>query len=158
MDDTLFKIVLVSPEIPWNVGAIGRTCVGLGLELIIIKPSLVDITDKAVKRAGLDYWPFVKIKTYESWDDFLATEKPMAENLFFLSTKASEVYYNAGYSKGCYVVFGAESKGLPEFYHKTYAGRFFKLPMFSEKIRSYNLANTATTVAFEALRQINYSR
>ena len=156
MNNHGIKIVLVSPEIPWNTGAIGRTCVALGAELIVIKPTLIDFSDKAVKRAGLDYWQYVQLKIYEDWSDFIAKESPKNESLFFLSTKAKTTYYEAGYKQGSYLVFGAESKGLPSFYHETYADRFFKLPMFSEHIRSLNLANTATAVAYEALRQISY--
>ncbi len=149
------KIVLVSPEIPWNTGAIGRTCVGMNLELIIIGPTIIDLSDKAVKRAGLDYWPHVRLKQYKSWDEFLVKENVEPENLFFFSTKAEKLIYDAKFERGCYLVFGSESKGLPQFYHETYASRFFKIPMYSDKIRSLNLANTATAVAFEAIRQIN---
>jgi tRNA (cytidine/uridine-2'-O-)-methyltransferase len=154
MNNHNLKIVLVSPEIPWNTGAIGRTCVALGMELIVIKPTLIDFSDKTLKRAGLDYWQYVKLKFYENWDEFLAAEKPANDDLFFLSTKAKKLYYDAGYKQGAYLVFGAESKGLPQFYHETYTDRFFILPMYSEHIRSLNLANTATAVAYEALRQI----
>lgn len=155
MSEALFKIVLISPEIPWNVGAIGRTCVALDLELIIIKPTLVDISDKAVKRAGLDYWPHVKIKLYENWQEFLDKEQP--KDLFFFSTKATKLHYEAKYKPGCYLLFGAESKGLAEEYHHDYANDMVKLPMFSDSIRSLNLANTVTASAYEALRQIKFS-
>ena len=149
-----FKIVLVSPQIPWNTGAIGRTCVALDLELIIIHPCGFDFDDAKVKRAGLDYWEFVKLKHYANWKEFLEVEKPQADKLFFLSTKAKQIYYDAGFSEGCYVVFGSETKGLDEFYHRTYQDNFYKMPMYSDKIRSLNLANSATAVAYEVLRKI----
>lgn len=155
-NEPFFKIVLISPEIPWNVGAIGRTCVGLNLELIIIKPTLVDLTDKAVKRAGLDYWPHVKIKMYKSWQEFLDTEQPESDKLFFFSTKAEKLVFEASFKPGCYLCYGAESKGLSESYHRDYATNMVKLPMFSEHIRSLNLANSVTASAYEALRQIRF--
>jgi len=130
--------------------------VALGARLIIIKPTLVDLSDKAVKRAGLDYWPHVDLKMYESWDEFLAGEKIEEEKLYFLSTKADKTLFETEITERPYLVFGAESKGLPEFYHKTYGKRLFKLPMYGEQIRSLNLANTVTAVAYEAVRQINF--
>ena len=157
MAKPLFNIVLVSPEIPWNVGAIGRTCVALGARLIIIKPSLVDVSDKAVKRAGLDYWPFVDLKIYENWGQLIEQEKVENEKLYFLSTKAEEILFETKIEEGSYLVFGGESKGLPEFYHTEYKERFFKLPMYGDKIRSLNLANTVTAVAYETVRQIKFS-
>ncbi len=154
MNKPLLKIVLVSPEIPWNTGAIGRTCVALDAELIIIKPTLIDFSDKAVKRAGLDYWQYVRLKIYENWDEFLSKENVSRETLFFLSTKAQKLHYEAGFTQGAYLVFGAESKGLPARFHEEYSDRMFKLPMFSGHVRSLNLANTAAVVAYEAVRQI----
>jgi tRNA (cytidine/uridine-2'-O-)-methyltransferase len=147
------KIVLVSPEIPWNTGAIGRTCVALDIELVIIKPTIIDFSDKAVKRSGLDYWQHVKLNICEDWDDFLKKYKPKENELFFHSTKAEKLHFDAPYNRNSFLVFGSETKGLPEFYHKTYPGHFYKLPMFSPHIRSLNLANTATTVAYEAIRK-----
>ncbi len=150
----MFSIVLVSPEIPWNVGAIGRTCVALGARLVIIGPTLVDLSDKAVKRAGLDYWPHVDLRIYAGWDEFLRDENP--KNLFFFSTKANKVVFEAKIVKDSYLVFGAESKGLPSSFHSTYADRLYKFPMYGKEIRSLNLANTVTAAAYEAVRQINF--
>lgn len=148
------KIVLVSPEIPWNVGAIGRTCVALNMELVIIKPCNIDFNDAAVKRSGLDYWEHVKLTICESWEDFLDKLKPQENELFFHSTKAEKLHYQATYNKNSFLVFGSETKGLDSFYHQNYPSNFYKLPMFSDKIRSLNLANTATSVSYEALRRI----
>jgi tRNA (cytidine/uridine-2'-O-)-methyltransferase len=155
MSEHNLKIVLVSPEIPWNTGAIGRTCVALDMELIIIKPTNIDLeNDAAVKRSGLDYWEHVKLTICESWDDFLEKYKPQNSDLFFHSTKAKKLYYDAPYSQNSFLIFGSETKGLAEFYHQNYSENFYKLPMLSEHIRSLNLANTATAVAFEAIRRL----
>ena len=150
-----FKIVLFAPEIPGNTGSIGRTCVALGIELILIKPYGFDLSEKAVRRAGLDYWKHVKIKEYENFDDFLEEESPTREQLFFFENNVEQDFYNAGYIENCYLIFGSETKGLPQKYYDAYMDRMFHLPMYSEHIRSLNLSNTATTVAYECLRCLN---
>lgn len=150
-----FKIVLHTPEIPGNTGSIGRTCLALGLELILIKPYGFDLSEKAVRRAGLDYWKHVKIKEFENFEEFLEKENPPLAKLLFFENNVAQNFYDAPYSEGCYIVFGAETKGLPKEFYQTYKDQIFELPMFSEKIRSLNLSNTATAVAFEALRCIN---
>lgn len=152
-----FKIVLYTPEIPGNTGSIGRTCVALGIELILIKPYGFDLTEKAVRRAGLDYWKYVNIREYESWPDFLKTEKPELEQLIFFENNVNQNFYNANYSENCYLIFGAETKGLPPEIYAEYINRMYHLPMFSEHIRSLNLSNTVTTVAYECLRHLSYS-
>lgn len=156
MSNTKFKIVLVTPEIPGNTGSIGRTCVALGLELILIKPYGFDIDEKAVRRAGLDYWKHVPLKEFNSWDDFLEKEKPPREKLLFFENNVDQNHYDANYSKDCYLVFGCETKGVPKYFYEDYKDRMFHLPMYSEHIRSLNLSNTATAVAYEALRQISF--
>lgn len=154
---SLFNIVLVAPEIPGNTGSIGRTCVALGLRLILIEPIAFDLSEKAVRRAGLDYWKHVNLSIYQDWDDFLKNEKPDEENLFLFSRFSQQsVYYDANYTEGCYLIFGSETKGLPQAYQENYPNRFFALPMFSEHIRSLNLSNAATTAAYEALRVIKF--
>jgi tRNA (cytidine/uridine-2'-O-)-methyltransferase len=157
MQQKNFKIVLYTPEIPGNTGSIGRTCVALGLELILIKPYGFDIDEKAVRRAGLDYWKHVKIKEFNSWQDFIDSEKPIREKLIFLENNVNQSHYEANYAEDCYLVFGSETKGLPKSFYTDYEDRMYHLPMFSDHIRSLNLSNTATAVAFEALRQINHS-
>ena len=149
------KFVLVSPEIPWNTGAIGRTAVALDMQLVIIKPTTINFSSAAVKRSGLDYWQHVRLTICESWEDFLAKYSPQNNELFFHSTKAQKLHYNAPYNANSYLIFGSETKGLPELYHQTYPENFYKLPMFSEHIRSLNLENTATAVAYEAIRKQN---
>ena len=152
-----FKLVLYAPEIPGNTGSIGRTCVALGLELILIKPYGFDLSEKAVRRAGLDYWKHVQIKEFESWSDFLEKEKPKREQLIFFENNVNQNFYQANYSENCYLIFGAETKGLPKEIYENYFDRMYHLPMFSEHIRSLNLSNAATTAAYECLRQLSYS-
>lgn len=152
-----FKIVLVAPEIPGNTGSIGRTCVALDLELILIKPLGFDISEKAVRRAGLDYWKHVNIKIYENFEDFKANEKPEVEQMFFFSKNAKKTLFEAKFKTDCYLIFGSETKGLDDHIFKDYPESLVTLPMFSEHIRSLNLSNVATAAAYEALRQISFS-
>lgn len=152
----LFKIVLYTPEIPGNTGSIGRTCVALNLELVLIGPYGFDLSEKAVRRAGLDYWKYVKIKEYNSWREFLDCEKPDRSKLFFFENHQKQNFYTANYSDDCYLIFGAETKGIPNEIIEEYKDRTFCLPMYSDKIRSLNLSNTATAVAFECLRHLKF--
>jgi tRNA (cytidine/uridine-2'-O-)-methyltransferase len=149
-----FKIVLVAPEIPGNTGSIGRTCVALDLELILIKPLAFDISEKAVRRAGLDYWKHVNLKTYENFDDFIASENPKIEKMFFFSKTVEKTLFEAKFTDNCYLIFGSETKGLPKNIMDTYHDSLITLPMYSEHIRSLNLSNAVTAAAYEALRQI----
>lgn len=148
-----FKLVLYNPVIPGNTGSIGRTCVALDIELILIKPYGFEISEKTVRRAGLDYWKFVSLKEYDSWDSFMKTESPKPCDLFFLSKFASKSYFTADFNSNSYLIFGSETKGLPENIFNDYPQNFHSIPMYSDKIRSLNLANAATTVAYEALRK-----
>ncbi len=151
-----FKIVLVAPEIPGNTGSIGRTCVALNLELILIKPLAFDISEKAVRRAGLDYWKHVKLTTYENFEEFVQTEKPNANKLFFFSKTVDKTLFEAKFSENCYLIFGSETKGLPKEIMDKYHDSLITLPMFSEHIRSLNLSNAVTAAAYETLRQISF--
>lgn len=147
-----FKIVLFAPEIPGNTGSIGRTCVALNLELLLIKPYGFEIDEKAVRRAGLDYWKFVQIREFDSWEDFLIREKPPREKLLFFENTGEKLHYEAPYEKDCYLLFGGETRGFSYELEDEYRSSFYKLPMFSENIRSLNLSNVATTVAYECMR------
>jgi len=151
-----FKIVLVAPEIPGNTGSIGRTCVALDLELILIKPLAFDIDEKAVRRAGLDYWKYVQLKIYESWEDFIEKETPEREKLFLFSRFATKPLFHVKILKDSYLVFGSETKGLDSKIKEQFSSQLVTLPMNSEHIRSLNLANAATAAAYEALRQISF--
>ncbi len=151
-----FKIVLVAPEIPGNTGSIGRTCVALDLELILIKPLAFDISEKAVRRAGLDYWKYVKLTVYENWDEFVQKENPEKENMFLFSRFAQKPLFDVKIKENCYLIFGSETKGLPEEIKDEFVDQLVTMPMYSEHIRSLNLSNCATAAAYEALRQIGF--
>jgi tRNA (cytidine/uridine-2'-O-)-methyltransferase len=146
----VFNIVLYCPEIPGNTGTIGRTCVALGLKLHIIHPISFDLSEKAVRRAGLDYWKHVQLYEYENWNDFLNKTNP--ENLIYFSRFAEKTYYQAPYQEDCFLVFGSETSGLPK--EVVEIEKSYSLPSFSEHIRSLNLSNTVTAAAYESLRQI----
>lgn len=155
MNDKI-NIVLVAPDIPGNTGSIGRTCVALNARLILIRPYGFDLSEKSVRRAGLDYWKYVDLVEYNSFEEFIESENPNLGNMFLYTKNADSVYYQGEYKKGCYLIFGSETKGLDKTILSKYKERTFVLPMFSDKIRSLNLSNAATTVAYEALRQIDY--
>ena len=146
------KIVLVTPEIPYNTGAIGRTCVALNLELILIKPYGFSLDEKAVRRAGTDYWKYVTLSEYDSWQDFLDDRKPGRESLCFFEEHGGQTLYDANYQQDGYLVFGCESKGLSLDILKGMEDRTFRLPMLDTRVRSLNLANVATAVVYQTLR------
>lgn len=151
-----FNIVLVSPEIPGNTGSIGRTCVALNLKLHLIKPLGFDLSEKAVKRAGLDYWKYVNINIYENWDEFLEKNNPDPNLLFFFSKFGSKNYFTAEFKENCYLIFGSETLGLPLNIQELYENRLYLMPMYSEHIRSLNLSNVVTAASYEALRKIKF--
>ena len=148
-----FSIVLVRPEIPHNTGAIGRLCVGLGVPLHLIRPLGFHLDDQSVARAGLDYWPFLDLTVHDTWDDYLAAERP--ERLFFLSTHGEKSLYDASFSAGDALVFGCESAGLPKELYERYRESLFRIPMPGEHARSINLANAVSIAAYECYRQLN---
>ncbi len=145
-------IVLVQPEIPGNTGAVGRTCVALDAELVLIHPLGFHITDARVKRSGLDYWPHVKLAEFRDWDSFVEARQPRAEQLFLFEEHASISFYEPEYPEDAILVFGKETTGIPPAIWQCYPGRQFHLPMRSEHIRSLNLANTVAAAAYQALR------
>jgi len=152
MSDPRMKIVLVTPEIPYNTGAIGRTCVALELELILIKPYGFSIEEKAVRRAGMDYWKHVQLSQYDSWQSFLGDRRPPRESLYFFEEHGAQSVYTPDYQQDAYLVFGCESKGLPIAILDGMDDRIFNLPMRSPLVRSLNLANVATAVVYQAMR------
>lgn len=154
MKETRFNIVLYAPDIPGNTGSIGRTCVALGLRLILIKPYGFDLSDKAVRRAGLDYWKHIELTEYENWEEFILNESPV--NMILFSKTAEKIFYDAPYKENCYLVFGSETVGLPEALITEQKEHLYSLPQYSKHIRSLNLSNVATTAAYEALRQISF--
>lgn len=147
------KIVLVAPEIPGNTGSIGRTCVALNMELILIKPLAFDIDEKAVRRAGLDYWKYVQLKTYENFEEFFEQENPSIDQMFLFSRFAKKSFFQCTIPKNSYLIFGSETKGLPISVKEKFSEQLVTMPMYSEHIRSLNLSNVATAVAYEAIRQ-----
>jgi tRNA (cytidine/uridine-2'-O-)-methyltransferase len=146
------SIILIQPEIPGNTGAVGRTCVALGMELILIHPLGFDISDKQVKRAGLDYWPHVNLTEYASWDAFIAARTPRPDQLFLFEEFGSRSFYEPDYPDDAMLVFGKETTGIPKPIIARHEDRLFHLPMRSDVIRSLNLANTVTAAAYQALR------
>lgn len=147
------NIVLYHPQIPGNTGSIGRTCVALDARLILIKPLGFDLSEKALRRAGLDYWKYVDLVCYDSWEHFMLSEKPEVTDLYFLSRFAKKSYFKANLSGHPYLIFGSETKGLPQILKDEYPQHFFTMPMTSSHIRSLNLSNAATAVIYEAYRQ-----
>jgi tRNA (cytidine/uridine-2'-O-)-methyltransferase len=145
-------IILIQPEIPGNTGAVGRTCVALDMELILIHPLGFEISDKRVKRSGLDYWPHVRLTEYASWDAFLEARTPRPDQLFLFEEFGSRSFYEPDYPDDAMLVFGRETKGIPRSIIAQHEDRLFRLPMRSEVIRSLNLANTVSAAAYQALR------
>lgn len=146
----VLNIVLVEPEIPMNTGNIARTCAATGTALHLIKPLGFDLSDAAVKRAGLDYWEMVDVTVYEDLEDFF-TRHPDPD-LWLTTTKAAVKYCDVPYRDGCFLFFGKETAGLPQTFLDRFAHRCVRLPMQSDA-RSLNLANTAAILTYEALRQ-----
>ncbi len=146
----MLNIVLVEPEIPMNTGNIARTCAATGSVLHLVEPLGFDISDRAVKRAGLDYWHLVDVRVYSCLDEFF--ERTGAADLWLMSTKAPRAYTEAAFADGCYLMFGKETRGLPEDFLLQHVERAVRIPMICEA-RSLNLANSVAIVAYEALRQ-----
>ena len=146
----MVNIVLHEPEIPMNTGNIARTCAATRSRLHLIKPLGFDISDKAVKRAGLDYWHMVEIFVYENLDDFL--DKNGDSNIWLATTKAPRSYCEAEFTDDCYIILGKETAGLPKEFREKYRDRCIRIPM-REDARSLNLANSAAILCYEALKQ-----
>ena len=147
----MLNIVLFEPEIPHNTGAIARTCAATGARLHLIKPLGFDISDKMVKRCGLDYWWLVDISVYENIDEYF--EKNGDENLWLATTKAPVDYSDADFTtENVSIMFGKETAGLPQWLREKYRERCIRIPMISDA-RSLNLSNSAAILAYEALRQ-----
>tara|TARA_Y100001934_G_scaffold238930_1_gene292228 strand:+ start:213 stop:665 length:453 start_codon:yes stop_codon:yes gene_type:complete len=146
------KIVLVEPEIPHNTGAIGRTCVALDLELILIKPLGFAIDNASVARSGTRYWKHVNLSQYDNWCDFIKQRRPKKEEILFFEETGTTSFYDAEYSKGAYLIFGSESKGLPQAIIRTMADRVYFLPMKNSRVKSLNLSNAVTAAIYQAMK------
>ena len=149
----MLNIVLVEPEIPQNCGNIARTCAATGCRLHLIRPLGFDISEKAVRRAGLDYWNMVEVFDYENLADFFARND--VTEMWCLSTKAPRCHVEAQYHDGCYLFFGKETKGLPEDFLNAHYDSCVRIPMKSDA-RSLNLSNAVAITVYEALRQLDF--
>ena len=146
------NIVLYKPEIPQNTGNIARTCVLTDSVLHLIKPLGFSIDDKVVKRSGLDYWKDLKLEVHESYEDFMA--KYGEQRIFLATTHGGKFYNEESYKPGDFIMFGKESSGVPEEVHNAHKG--IRIPMIKTSTRSLNLSNTVCTIAYEALRQMDF--
>lgn len=152
----MFNIVLFEPEIPHNTGAAGRLALATGASLHLIKPLGFSIDATAVKRAGLDYWEEVDLHVWENWDEFMKSLRP-SDSLYYLTTKTESTCYEAVFKKGDYLVFGPESRGLPEpMIHKN-SDTCLSIPMEPGSTRSLNLATAVSIVLYEGIRQLKFS-
>ncbi len=152
-------IVFVNPEIPPNTGNIARTCAATGSTLHLVKPLGFDISDRALKRAGLDYWPYVTLEVHESLDDFMKKYGPEGENkrMWLATTKGAKRYDTVEYRDEDMFLFGRETAGLPRDFIAEHVGSAIRIPMSADtRLRSFNLANSANIILFEALRQLGY--
>ena len=145
-------IVLVQPEIPGNTGAVGRTCVALGMDLVLIHPLGFEIDDARVKRSGLDYWQHIRLTEYADWAAFVADRHPRPDQMFLFEEYASRSFYKPDYPSDAILVFGQETKGIPASVVEAHGDALVRLPMRSDKVRSLNLANTVAAAAYQALR------
>jgi len=150
------NIVLFQPEIPQNTGNIGRTCVLTDCKLHLIKPLGFSLDEKQLKRAGLDYWPFLELEIHESYAAL--REKYKDATFYYSTTKASKFYSDVEYKKGDFIIFGRESSGLPDSIRDSDPERCIRVPMINTTSRSLNLSNTVAIVTYEALRQIGFPK
>lgn len=150
------NIVMVEPEIPQNTGNVARTCAATGARLHLVKPMGFEIDDKKLKRAGLDYWHLLDITYYESLDEFMEIHKD--DTMFYFTTKAPRAYTEVDYPDDVYLLFGKETKGLPEsLLAEHYDDRCVRIPMIDEA-RSLNLSNAVAIATYEFLRQKDFDK
>ena len=147
-------VVLVHPEIHWNTGNAGRTCLATGATLHLIEPLGFSLREREVKRAGLDYWEYVDVRTWRSWEAF-EQELPALGDAYFFSTKATRLFWDAplGASNDVVLVFGRETGGLPSELHERYRDRFVRMPIVSPRVRSLNLSTSVAIALYEVMRQ-----
>ena len=150
----MIHVVLVHPEIHWNTGNAGRTCLATGATLHLVEPLGFSLDEKQVRRAGLDYWEHVDLRVWPSWDAF-ERELPRLGEPFFFSTRATRVFWDAplGQPGDVVLIFGRETGGLPAELHEAYADRFYTFPMRSPHVRSLNLSTSVALAVYEVLRQ-----
>ena len=149
------NIVFLEPEIPPNTGNIARTCAATGTKLHLVEPLGFSIDDKSVKRAGLDYWPYVDLEVHESLDAFM--EKYGDKRLWLATTKGGHIYADVEFEDGDFILFGRETKGLPKEFVEEHIETAIRIPMSADtRTRSFNLSNSANIILFEALRQLGF--
>ena len=148
------NVVLVHPVIPQNTGSIARLTAAARTRLHLIEPLGFELSDRYLKRAGLDYWPEVDCTVYKNWSEFLEQTGCSSDKLWLLSKKAAKSYHQVNFNEGDYLVFGSETVGLPQELHDQYPERRLLIPMDNPNIRSLNLANAASIVLYEARRQL----
>ncbi|MHC6178485.1 tRNA (uridine(34)/cytosine(34)/5-carboxymethylaminomethyluridine(34)-2'-O)-methyltransferase TrmL [Clostridium sp. JNZ X4-2] len=148
------NIVLFEPEIPQNTGNIARTCVLTGSRLHLIKPLGFSLDEKHLRRAGLDYWKYLNLSLYDSYEEL--REKYKQGIFYFSTTHGKNFYYDAEFKDGDFIVFGRETCGLPDEIRDSDPERCIRVPMIKTSTRSLNLSNTVAVVAYEALRQLNF--
>lgn len=149
------NIVLYEPEMPANTGNIGRTCVATGTRLHLIEPLGFKLNEKALKRAGLDYWDKLDVTVYSDFQDFL--DRNPGAKIYMATTKAPNVYTEASYEPDCYIMFGPESRGIPEDTLVNHQETCVRIPMWGD-IRSLNLSNSVSIILYEALRQNGFEK
>ena len=147
-----YNIVLIEPEIHTNTGNIGRLSLASGSNLHLVKPFGFELSDNRLKRAGLDYWKHINLFTYESIDEFLETHN--SKEMAFLSSHGSQEYYDIEFKNELFLVFGKESKGLPKRITEKFSDKLYSIPLFSDKVRSINLANAVSIVVYEGIRAL----
>ncbi|MGH7771647.1 MAG: tRNA (uridine(34)/cytosine(34)/5-carboxymethylaminomethyluridine(34)-2'-O)-methyltransferase TrmL [Candidatus Binatia bacterium] len=145
-------IVLVHPEIPPNTGSIARLCAATNTTLHLVAPLGFKIDDKHLKRAGLDYWKYVDLRLHDSWEDFLLQDEK--KRLLYFSKRAIQSYTKACYREADFLVFGPETRGLPQELLDAHQEQAFRIPMMGQGVRSLNLSNAVSIVLYEALRQL----
>ena len=151
--DPHFNIVLVRPEIPQNTGSIARLAAAAKVRLHLVGPLGFSLADRYLKRAGLDYWPYVDLVTYASWDEFAATHRDVEERFKYFSVHASNNYHRAAYRRGDFLIFGSETRGLGAEFLESRWPSTYRIPLFEPRVRSLNLANAVSIVLYEGLRQ-----
>lgn len=149
------NIVLYEPEIPANTGNIGRTCYATGTRLHLIEPLGFILNDKTLQRAGMDYWKNLDVIRYDDWNDF--KEKNPDAKIYYATTKGKHVHTDVNYEEDCYIMFGPESRGIPEEILVEHPDECVRIPMMGET-RSLNLSNSVAVILYEALRQNNFSQ
>lgn len=147
-------VVLVQPEIHWNTGNAGRTCLAVGARLHLVAPLGFSLDERQVRRAGLDYWPYVDLHVWPEWAGF-ETQLPALGEPWFFSTKAPRTFWDAplGSPESVVLIFGGETRGLPDEIREKYRERLVQMPILSERVRSLNLSTSVALAAYEVLRQ-----